>query len=279
MKKASIIRSVSALFGMMAVLLLILWGCKSAQEKQAGNNNLEIDPEDKDELIEELSGYPLPTAYDITQLAYRAGAPYQMNLSNEPGKAEEYITQRDKALNLGVYGADLCYASTHGMKHPTMLYLEASEILVDELGISTTFNLTYAERIEANLDDRDSVINIVSDSFVDTWNYLIENKQDLLARLVVCGSWIEGIYITTNIATMPSLRDNAEYLEILANQKNSLNKLVTLMEPVKDLNEVNEVFKGLWDLQDIYDDVEEQLTEEQLHKITARIEALRGSIV
>jgi hypothetical protein len=163
------------------------------------------------------------------------------------------------------------------MKHWTMLYLEASKTLIDELGISTTFNINYAERIEENLDDRDSVISIVTDSFYDTWNYLVNNQQDILARMVVCGSWIEGIYITTNIAK--TSRDNTEFLEIIANQKNSLNRLVNLMEPVKDRDDVSLIFRGLFDLQDIYNDVGDTMTEEQLAKVSERIAVLREEII
>ena len=277
MKTVSTIRSISAIFGIIASLLILLSGCKNPQQKQEGD----IEPpeiQSKEDVIQELSGYPIPSAYEITELVYKAGAPYNMDLSNDPQKAEEYITQRDKALNLGVYGADLSYASTHGFKHWTMLFLEASKILIDELGISTNYNVDYAQRIEDNLDERDSVILIVSESFVETWEYLIDNKQDVLARLVVCGSWIEGVYITSNIASSFS-RDNTEFLKILAQQKKSLTGLVSLMEPVKDLDEVSEVFKGLFDLQDIYEDVEDSLTEAQLEKVTARITALRATII
>ena len=277
MKTVSTIRSISAIFGIIAALLILLSGCKNPQQKQEEN----FEPSEiqtKEDVIQELSGYAIPTAYEITELVYRAGAPYNMDLSNDPQKAEEYITQRDKALNLGVYGADLSYASTHGFKHMNLLYLEASKILIDELGISTNYNVDYAQRIEDNLDDRDSVILIVSESFVKTWEYLIDNKQDVLARLVVCGSWIEGVYITSSIASNFS-RDNTEFLEILAQQKKSLTDLVTLMEPVKDLDEVSEVFKGLFDLQVIYKDVGESLTKEQLDKVTERITALRAAII
>ncbi|MEN8227466.1 MAG: hypothetical protein ABFS38_04870 [Bacteroidota bacterium] len=277
MKKLSTTRSISTIFGIIAAFLIILSGCKNAQQKQEGETPSSKIPSTKEEVIKELSGYPIPTSMEITELVYKAGAPYINHLSNDPEKAGEYITQRDKALNLGVYATDLCYASTHAMKHGTMLYLEASKTLVDELGISTTFSTNYAERVESNLDDRDSVILIVAESFHDTWNYLVENQQDILARLVVCGSWIEGLYTTTNIAK--NSRDNTKFLEIIAQQKRSLNELVNLMEPVKELDDVSEIFKGLFDLQDIYESVGDTLTEEQLEKVANNIEVLRGSIV
>lgn len=277
MKKESNSRSIPAIFFMLAVFLVLVPACKNKPQSESDVVITELEPRGKEELIEDLSGYPIPTSYEIADLVYKAGARYINLLSNGPEKVGDYITQRDKALNLGVYGADLCYASTHAMKHWTMLYLDASKTLIDELGISTNFSSDYAERVEENLDDRDSVINIVTESFFDTWKYLVDNQQDVLARLVVCGSWIEGIYITTNIAA--TAKDNTEFVKILATQKNSLDKLVSLMEPVKDLVEVNEIFKGLFDLQDIYKDVGETLTEEQLDKISTRIEALRESIV
>lgn len=276
MKPATSRRSIFCIVGLTFGLLTVLSGCKSSGQKQDTSGSSEAEPT-KEVVIEELSGYPIPTSFEITELIQQAGAPYILTLSNEPGKAGDYITQKDKALNLGVYGTDLCYASTYMMKQGTMLFLEASKILIEELGIATTFNSDYAQRIETNLDDRDSLILIVSESFHDTWNYLVQNQQDVLARLVVCGSWIEGIYITGNIAL--TSKDNSEFLEILTRQKKSLNTLVALLEPVKDMEEVTAIFRGLFDLQDLYKGVEESLTLEQLEKVTAQIELLREAIV
>ena len=276
MKLSTLRRSFSIVLGVLAGILIILSGCKTSPQKKEASDIPEPKPT-KEVVIQELSGYPIPTSFELTELIHQAGAPYILTLSNAPEKAGDYITQKDKALNMGVYGTDLCYASTYMMKQGTMLFLESSKTLIDELGIATTFNSDYAQRIENNLDNRDSLIRIVSDSFHDTWSYLVKNQQDVLARLVVCGSWIEGIYITSNIAL--TSRDNTEFLEILAKQKKSLNTLVSLLEPVKDLDEVTEVFKGLFDLQNLYEGVEGSLTAEQLDKVTARIEALRDAIV
>lgn len=277
MKKNQYIHSISAISGFMVMMLLILSGCKTSTQKQEEVSSTDSDLVSKEEVIKELSGYPIPDSYEITKLIYESGAPYILSLSNSAAKAGDYITHRDKVLNLGVYATDLCYATTYMMKQGTMNYLEASKTLIDELGISTTFNIDYASRIEKNMDNRDSLISIVSESFGDTWNYLVQNEQDVLARLVVCGSWIEGIYITSKVASRA--RDNTEILSILAKQKNSLNELVSLLEPVKDVEEVESIFKGLVALQAIYDGVGDALTEEQLESISSQIEVLRDSIV
>lgn len=263
--------------GLAAAALILSTGCNQTPKKQDLGIPDARDLEPREDLIPELSGYPIPTSYDITKHIYQSGAPYIVSLSNAPEKASEYITQRDKVLNLGVYAADLCYATTYMMKQSTMNYLEASKTLIDDLGISTTFNVTYAERIETNIQNRDSLISVVTESFDDTWNYLVENQQDVLARLVVCGSWIEGIYITTNMAAKAV--DNTTFLEALAKQKNSLNKLVELLEPVKDVEEVSDIYNSLSDIGEFYEEVGDIMTDEQLKVLTEKVDVLRESIV
>jgi len=95
--------------------------------------------------------------------------------------------------------------------------------------------------------------------------------------LVICGSWIEGIYITTNVAQ--KAMDNSAFLEALARQKHSLNKLVDLLEKVKDVEEVTELYDGLYDLQVLYEGVGDIMTDEQLKIVSESVAALRESIV
>lgn len=277
MKKAIYQQVRLYVIGLLTTSLVLLTACNTAPKKQDVDIQDTGAIEPKEDLIPDLAGYPVPTSYDITKYIYQAGAPYILSLSNGPEKAGEYITQRDKVLNLGVYAADLCYATTYMMKQGTMNYLEASKILIEDLGISTTFNITYADRIEANIDNRDSLIAVVTESFDDTWNYLVENQQDVLARLVVCGSWIEGVYITTHVALKAI--DNTAFLEALARQKKSLNELVNLLAPVKDVAEVSDLYEGLFEIQEFYEGVGDIMTDEQLKVLEEKITALRNSIV
>lgn len=277
MKKANYQQLRLFVISVLSVTLIMFSGCNRTQKKPDIDIPEASDITPREDVVTELSGYPVPTSYDITKYIYESGAPYIVSLGNRPEKAGEYITQRDKVLNLGVYAADLCYATTYMMKQGTMDYLEATKTLIDDLGISTTFNITYADRIEANISNRDSLIQVVTESFDDTWNYLVENQQDILARLVVCGSWIEGIYITSNSALKAI--DNSAFLEALARQKNSLNELVGLLEPVKDQNDVSDLYRGLSDIQDFYEGVGDIMTDEQLKVLSEKINVLRESIV
>ncbi|MBA7558792.1 hypothetical protein ES708_00401 [subsurface metagenome] len=260
------------LFLLIAVFTFV--GCKTKQEKEPASAE---EPVKKEAVIEEISGYPLPTSFEITKMLNEARAPYILSICNTNENVGNYFLQKEKALNLGVYGADLSYASTYNMKQETMLYLEASKRLTDEMEISTAFNLNYVERIENNLENGDSMISIISDSFYDTYNHLIINKKDKLAILVMTGSWIEGLYITTQIAITAG--DNTKFLDIITNQESSLKKLLEIMEPLKEDEDVSEIHGGLMDLNKIYDTIEEELTEKQLEEISNSIETLRNKIV
>lgn len=278
MKHRSTFSTLSLMTVTAALLLLIAAGCRNTGKKESEEPSVtDTLTEDTDARIEDISGYPIPDSYQITQMIYEAGAPYVNRLSNGPEKADEYVTPRDKALNMGVYGTDLIYATTYMMRNATLEYLDATKILIDELGISALFSMTYAERIEQNLENRDSLIQVVTETFDQTWNYLVENEQDIQARLVVSGSWIEGLYITSNIAK--TALDNTVILEILANQKHSLEELISLLEPVKDREEIADIYTGLSDIHSIYQEVGETLTNDQLNNILSKISSLRNSIV
>ena len=277
MKKELIITSASRTLIIIFGVVLLVSGCKSTKKESTEATESAEESSEKEDIIQDLTTYPLPTAYEITDMLQKAGASYILTLSNPASNVGNYISSGEKALNLGVYGTDLSYASTYMMKQETMKYLESSKRLIDELEISTTFNVDYAERVENNMDTRDSLINIISDSFIDTWGYLVENEQDKLAILVVSGSYIEGIYITTQIAITAA--DNTSFLEVIAHQKKSLGTLVKILEPLKEDADIEDIYKSLVDLVKIYEDIGDTLTNEQLEDILSIIEPLRESIV
>ena len=258
-------------------IVIVLAGCKSSKKESAGTAGPESAQSEKEAVILDLTSYPLPTAPEITDMLRQAGASYILSLSNPADKVGNYLSSVEKALNLGVYGTDLSYACTYMMKQETMKYLESSKKLIDDLEISTTFKTDYVSRVEENLDSRDSLISIISDSFIDTWHYLVENEQDKLALLVVIGSYVEGIYITSQIAITAA--DNTRFLEIIAHQKKSLNTLISISEPLKEDRDLTNIREYLIDLSGVFEDVGDRLTNEQLEEIIKIIDPLRESIV
>ena len=277
MKTLSFFLKVSKISFSLIILSAVFLSCKSNQNNEPEGSEISKNEVKKGEAIMDLSGYPLPTSFYITEMLNKAGAPYILSIANSVENVGNYFSQKEKALNLGIYGADLSYASTYMMKQETIMYLKASSLLTEEMKISTAFNKDYIERIKNNLDNGDSLILIVSDSFYDTYNYLIENEKDVSAILVMAGSWIEGLYLTTQIAL--TARNSAKFIEIIGQQKTSLRELLNIMDPVKENSDLSGIYNQLMSLHNMYEDTHDELSDSQFNKISIAIANLRNEII
>jgi hypothetical protein len=262
------------------IITLIFSGCKGKTPgTQQADESISIEQtESKDEVLKEISDYPLPTSFEVTRLLIEAGASYILDLSNQTNNVSKYISLRSKALNLGIYGADLSYAATYNQTQETMQFLEASSTLIDELQISTAFNQTLVDRVEANLENVDSLIIIISDSFYDSYKYLQDNNQDKISLLILAGSWIEALYITTQI-TLVTTASNEKIVEIISDQESTLSKLLELMEPVKDDQIIKDIYISLAAIITLYDDASDPFTQSDLDKVLKATEVLRNNII
>jgi hypothetical protein len=257
-------------------VLLTSCGGRQGDESRAITGNKE-----RDGLNTRLAGnqaeYPIPTSVEIIELLYDAGAPYILGISNPAANADRYFTERSKALNLGVYGADLSYAATYEMNQEIRKYLQVSKRLIDELNISTTFNRQFVEQVENNLDDKDALIHLVSDSFYDTYGFLTDNHQDDLSLLVLTGSWIEGMYLTSQIAL--GARDNTRITDIIIEQDEPLEKLLFLMEDLDDNEDTRALYLRLSDIHSFLKTQRSPMTSQALGDFAGMIENLRTEIV
>ena len=264
---------------LLLVILFALSGCKSRTSQSSGlTDDLIIDEADtKDQVLREITDYPLPTAFEVTKLLIDAGAGYILDLCNRTENIDTYINLESKALNLGVYGADLSYAATYNQTQETMQYLEATAKLINDLQISTGFNQSLVTRVEENLDNVDSLILIITDSFISTYEYLIENEQDNISVLVMAGSWIEALYITTQISIISI--NNEKIVDIISDQTTTLDKLIEIMEPLKDDPMIQETHTSLKELKTFFNEADKTITKEQLDALIKKTESVRGKIV
>lgn len=277
--KTSLIRNIGAAgIGLAIVIIFALSACKNQKSSQSGSkeDTLAGKAETKDVVISEITDYPLPTSFEVTTLLVDAGASYILNLCNHVDNVDKYINLKSKALNLGVFGADLSYAATYRQTQETMQYLNASARLIDELQIGS-FDKELVDKVEANIDNVDTLIALISDSFYRTYEYLTKNEQDELSILVMAGSWIEAFYITTQISIISA--DNEKIVEIINEQSSSLDKLLEVMEPVSGNEMSAPVFDGLSAIQEIYKSAEGDISGEKLEGLIQKTSDLRTEIV
>lgn len=259
------------------VLLLTSCNMKRKSSGDGPQNGAVLEKTTVEEKVREFV-YPLPTAFEVTEMLNRIGAAYILTLSNPVSNVERYLTEKSKALNLGIYSADLSYASAYNQKQSVIDYMDVSKKLIDALNISGAISQDVIEQVEANQDNKDELVNIITNTFYDTYEYLNQANRGSVSLLVLAGTWVEGLYIVTHITE--NVYYNKEMVTIIMKQKASLDTLMELMQVAKDDPAVAETISELLPLYNTYLAVEnDAITEAQVLFITKEIYRVRNKIV
>lgn len=222
--------------------------------------------------------YPLPTAFEVTEMLNRIEAPYIQALCNEQQNFEKYLTESKRALNMGIYSADLCYASTYNQQQIVMDYISAIRQLIDALDITSAVDPELPSKIENNENNKEELTKLISESFYDVYDYLNRNNRGPVSLLIVTGSWVEGLYLTTQISE--NTFENKEMVKILMSQKEPLIKLMELLNKYQGVESIDSVKTSLTPLYDIYNSIAEGgISENQTLQIRSEISNIRSEIV
>ena len=172
--------------------------------------------------------YNIPSPIEMSSLMQRAGADYDPSILNRIESAERYNTNSKMALNLGVYGANLSYTRMSDQIQESVNYLSVIRKLSEGLGIPQQPGTFAVSRIEQNIENRDSLLYIITDIYASADIYLKESNRGSTAALIILGGWVEALYIATNIVDYND--PSKEIMERIAEQKYSLNNLIELLK-------------------------------------------------
>ncbi len=271
-------------FTVSLIILSLIWlvgtSCKNRQTSTSREDESENIPiENKQELKKQVQEflYPLPTTVEVVQMLQDIGISYIIGISNPTENADKYMSSRSKAIALGVYGADLSYASVYNMQQDVISYLDVIRKLAGELYLQDVYNEKIVERINNNLNNKDSLVNILTNVLFESYNKLNQNGKGDIALMMVTGGWVEALYLTTHVSA--NSYDNYELVKIIAGQKESLDKLMDVLNERKDDPAIAELIRTLQPLKALYDEAGDSLTEDQLHKISAEVEKVRNKLL
>ena len=220
-------------FLLFSAALLMLWSCESVDQnvaeevvvEEAADNN--PDGAGASQKVE----YILPSPMEIASLIKKTEISYEEGILNPTSKVEAYNDNYKKAVNLGVYGADLGLILVFEQTQDAISYFKIVQGLTEELGIAGAFEQSIMKRVESNLGNQDSLMVMASDAFSKADMYLKENDRQPISTLILAGGWIEALYISCSFGTSTK---NAEILNRIGEQKVSLTTLLSMMDRVKD---------------------------------------------
>ena len=229
------------------ILGMILSGCKLGTKSEGdGSGDFEasgtLDPETQEQLnTAKRIFYSLPSPLETAMLIKNAGAEYNEELMNPTSNSSRYITSKSKALNLGIYSTDLSYASLFDQSQATLDYIGAAKEMADGLNILDAIDEETVSQLEEQINNRDAIIDIISETLMNSSSFLKENDLEGTASVVLVGGWVEGLYIATSLVDENELEDN-KLVERIVDQKLSLDIMVKLLESSPEDNDAQAEF-------------------------------------
>ncbi len=225
---------------LISILLVIFTmfqfaGCQQGQRQEASdllNDSLiQASVRLDDEVVGEMIS-SIPNPVEMSSLLQKSGVVYSQELLNPAQNIDNYNTNFNRALNLGVYGTDLVYMNIYDRTISTIRYLGNVRDLAAELRVEQFFDYETLNRLSESSRNIDSVLFITNTGFDDMNRYLIDQGRGNLAVLISYGTWVESLYIATNVQTVPP---NRETINIrIGEQKKVLDNIILLLNTYRN---------------------------------------------
>lgn len=231
-----------------------------------GDDGIEVDGEEggdgeivivKDQVLDSTQAlnatingkmFSIPSPIQMATLIKSKVGTFNDGLLTNPENVANFTTEFKRAINMGVYGADLGYATIYENNTKAVSYLSSIEKLSDELGIAGAFNQELLERFIENGNNQDSMLVIMSEGYREGDKFLKDNEEHDIATLILTGGWIESLYFAC--VTYEDSKDQV-LADRIGEQKTALK---TLIELLTDYN-VDEFYSNLIaDLKDLKTD-------------------------
>lgn len=292
---------ISVILIMKYINFLLIFGllsaCGSSETTKEEADTTSISEVTKN-LQKVLTDVPEPS--EIPYQLKATGADFNADLPNPHANVEKYLTTNNKAaLNVGVYATNVGYVSVYEQVQNALDYIKAVERLGDKLDIINAFDPKMQERFKGNLSNVDSLTTIIDEALKQSDKYLKENDRNNIAAMVFTGSFIEGLYISTQIvATYPEdilpedVKDEVlvGLVRIITEQDKPLTNLINALKSLEEDADIKEYISDLEALAAIYKSLNIQekieknqgalmLNDETIKSITEKVKEIRTKIV
>jgi len=204
------------------------------------------------EAIADISGN-IASPVEIANLLQTLSVPFSPDYLASSIDANRQPTDFDKALSLGILGADLGYLNMYEKTGTSINILSDIKKLAEGLKVGQFFDFEAIKRLSLNRSNLDSLLFLSIDSYTQIDQYLRGNGRGHLSALMIIGVWIEGQYLATQVIEKypdPVLRDR------IGEQKIILNDLIMLAAPYCERDrEFKALCNYLQDIKEKYRDI------------------------
>ncbi len=204
------------------------------------------------EAIEDISKN-ISSPVEIANLLQTLEVPFSQEYLAASIDANKVGTNFNKAMKLGILGADLGYLNMYEKTSSSLDVLSSIRKLAEDIRVGQFFDFETIKRLSQNKSNLDSLLFISIDSYEQIDKYLRSNDRGQLSALIIIGVWIEGQFLATQVVNKnpdKMLKDR------IGEQKIILNDLLLLIAPYcNNSPEFTSLCKDLNALKDKYRDI------------------------
>ena len=171
---------------------------------------------------------------EIASILQSMQVPFSAGYLAPTHEADRLTTNFQKAVMLGIYGADLGYLNIYEKTGNSIDILSTIKRLADGLRVGQYFDFETLKRLSVSKTNLDSLLFLSVNSYNQIDRYLRENNRGSISALMIAGVWIEGQYLATQVA----LTNNESILrDRIGEQKVIIGDLLMLLRPYRDSGE------------------------------------------
>jgi hypothetical protein len=196
--------------------------------------------------------FSIPPPIQTGRLIKKLNLDFDESLLSDRSMVTNYASEHKQALNLGVYGTDLGYASLYSQKNTSLNYLKTIETLSDALGLDAAFSAKFIAEFESNSGNEDKMVKLMAQAFTNADDFLKNANRKSVSAKILAGGWIESMHYAT---TLNSRTQSEDIERRIAQQKQTLESIIELLGQYNDDNTNDELLAQLKDLKLSFDKI------------------------
>src|SRR5664280_879441 len=248
--------------GRVFILLIVMFfgfSCRNSKSKTSEfvfpqSDSIPVSEAEKlsPEAIADISKN-ISSPVELANLLQTLQVPFSQIYIAETIDANRQSTSFNKALKLGILGADLGYLNMYEKTGSSLDVLSSIRKIADDNKVGQFFDFESIKRLSKNRSNLDSLLFISVDSYNKIDTYLRGNDRGQLSALMIIGVWIEGQYLATQVVKQ---YPNKVLSDRIGEQKIILNDLLLLISPYCNRDpEFTNLCKDMQDIKDKYRDI------------------------
>jgi len=281
---------------LFAGISLLISSCGGGEEpKEIITKDSEHTTENPETIVE----FNIPSPSEQFALISKMDANKNTKIMHDPEMADKYGTSTQKALNFGVYTADVAYLTSFNETNKYLTYFGKLEKLGNDIGVAQVFGTQLGELAKKWDGNADSLFRLSDETYNKTFQGLIEIDKGHELSLMLVGGWVESMHLM--IGSSKGYGKSPKLEQAIADQKLVAENLKEFLVSYQDDADIAAYTKEISAILDIYNEMDCsssetkvenangklnfsggehcQMTEKCFNDLKARIQQLRTKII